>query len=50
MDKETQEKLDFDDIISENRVKNLIYWFLVGDENPTGVTKIRQQKEGKPRK
>jgi hypothetical protein len=42
MDKETKEKLDFDDIISENRVKNWIYWYLVGDENSTGVTKIRQ--------
>jgi hypothetical protein len=32
MDKETKEKLDFDDIINENRVKNWIYWYLVGDE------------------
>jgi hypothetical protein len=32
MDKEAKEKQDFDDIINENRVKNWIYWYLVGDE------------------
>jgi len=36
MDKEEKEKLDFDDIINENRVKNWIYWYLLGDEKSDG--------------